>query len=97
MEGENVGGGCGYRMRDNAMQCDADDGSIRYKVSTKKEQVVRGKVQTNFLAGEVEQPLKRQLDFDLDLPFNTVDNALLEALLSPDRRNRTGVCKNTVV
>ena len=87
----DVGIGC------ETMRCDADDGSIRCKVSAKKEQAVRGKVLTNFLAGEEEEPLERQFDLDLDLPFNTVDNALLEALLGPDRRNHAGVCENIVV
>ena len=55
------------------------------------------KVLPNFLAGEEEQPLERQLDLHLELPFNTVDHMLLKSLLRPDRRCHAGVCEDIVV
>jgi hypothetical protein len=91
MSTADVGIGC------ETMRCDADGGSIECKVSAKKEQVVTRKVLPNFLAGEEEQPLERQLDLDLNLLLNTVDGVLLEALLRSDRWHHAGVCKDIVV
>ena len=71
------------------MRCDAGGGSIQCKDVDEKG----GKVLTNFLAGEEEQPLEGEFNFDLDLLFNTGDHTLLR----PDRRHHTGVCENIVI
>ena len=46
-----------------------------------------------FFAREEEQPFQRQFNLDLDLLFNTID----EALLRPDRRHHAGVFDDIVV
>ena len=53
-------------------------------MSVERDAVTRN-VLPNFLAGEEEQSFERQLDLNLDLPFNTVDHTLLESHLRPDR------------
>ena len=58
---------------------------------------VTKKVLPDFFAGEEEQPFQRQFNLDLDLLFDTIDDALLEALLRPDRWHHAGVCEDIVV
>ena len=54
-------------------------------------------VSPDFFAREEEQPFQRQFNLDLDLLFDTINEALLEALLCPDRRHHAGVCEDIVV
>ena len=80
-------------------QCGAMQMMVRYnaRMSERRVQAVAGKALANFLAREEEQPLERQFNLHFNLLFNTVDYALLETPLRPDRWHHAGVCKNVVI
>ena len=86
----DVGIGC------ETVRCNADE--VRYDARCRQKGVGGDeKALPNFLAGEEEQPLERQLDLDLDLAFNTVNHSRLDALLRPDGWHHAGVCKDVVI
>ena len=62
------------------------------RLANEKWAVTR-KVLLDFFAGEEERPFRRQFNLDLDLLFDTID----EALLRPDRQHHAGVCEDIVV
>ena len=87
--GDDEGIGC------ETMRCDADDDSIQRKDVGEKGPGCDEKVLLNFLAREEEEHLEGQFDLHFDLLFDTVDYALLEIPLRPDRcQHHVGVCKN---